>query len=241
MRTRLAGLVLAGCQPKSDSANGKVPSRSAGVARSISSGSALGALAKLAVKPDGPISGYDRIADFGAAWTDGQGASGGHNGCETRDDILRRDLTEVKLEGRCEVESGVLKDPCTGRTIRFTRGRKTSPAVRIDHMVALGNAWQTGAKALSKPVREQLANDPLNLTAADGPANDDKGDDDASGWLPQAAAGFRCEYVARQVAVETKYKLWITPAEKTAMSRTLGGCRGQVLPTESSHEVALKS
>ncbi|MFJ1585968.1 hypothetical protein ACIOC1_21970 [Streptomyces sp. NPDC088197] len=158
MRTRLAGLVLAGCQPKSDSANGKVPARSAGVARSISSGSALGALgalAKLAVKPDGPISGYDRIADFGAAWTDGQGASdgqgapGGHNGCETRDDILRRDLTEVKLEGRCEVESGVLKDPCTGRTIRFTRGRKTSPAVRIDHVVALGNAWQTGAKALS--------------------------------------------------------------------------------------------
>ncbi|MFJ5608426.1 HNH endonuclease family protein [Streptomyces sp. NPDC093221] len=224
-----------------------MPARSAGVARSISSGSALGALAKLAVKPDGPISGYDRIADFGAAWTDGQGASdcqgasGGHNGCETRDDILRRDLTEVKLEGRCEVESGVLKDPCTGRTIRFTRGRKTSPAVRIDPMVALGNAWQTGAKALSKPVREQLANDPLNLTAADGPANDDKGDDDASGWLPQAAAGFRCEYVARQVAVKTKYKLWITSAEKIAMSRILGGCRGRVLPTESSHEVALKS
>jgi hypothetical protein len=235
----LAGVLLAGCQPK-DTADG-VNGKHAPVASSSSGqgGGGAAALARLEVKPDGPITGYDRTADFGPAWTDDQGAPGGHNHCETRDDILRRDLTGVKLKGACEVASGTLHDPYTGKTIHFTRGRGTSLAVQIDHMVALGNAWQTGAKTLPQAVREELANDPLNLITADGPANEGKEDDDASQWVPPDTR-FRCEYVARQIAVKTKYQLWITPAEKTAMNKILGGCHDQALPTETSPEVALK-
>ncbi|MEE4543972.1 HNH endonuclease family protein [Streptomyces sp. V4-01] len=235
----VAVLGVTGCQPK-DLSDGAAPSGGAAVDGSGGGGPAAAALAKLTVRPDGSISTYDRVKDFGQAWTDDQSAPGGHNGCQTRDDILRRDLTGTRLDGRCEVVSGTLKDPYTGKTIRFTRGRGTSLSVQIDHMVALGNAWTTGASRLSQPQREELANDPLNLIAADGPANEGKGDDDAAKWLPQSRA-FHCEYVARQIAVKTKYHLWITTSEKTAMSNVLTACHAQALPTESSREVALAS
>jgi hypothetical protein len=233
-----AMVVVSGCQPR-EITDGAAPSGSA-AAGPEGGGSASAALAKLLVQPDGPISGYDRVKDFGEAWTDDQGAPGGHNLCETRDDILRRDLTSAKLEGKCEVTSGTLVDPYTGKTIHFTRGRSTSLAVQIDHMVALGNAWQTGATRLSQATREELANDPLNLIAADGPANEGKGDDDASRWLPQSGS-FHCTYVARQIAVKAKYHLWVTSPEKAAIAKVLGSCHNQELPTETSKGVALTS
>jgi Protein of unknown function (DUF1524) len=229
-------LALAGCQPRAIS-NG---SGSAGGSGAGASGSAAAALAKLRVKADGSMSTYDRIKDFGPAWTDSTGAPGGHNHCDTRDDILDRDLTGIHLTGRCTVSSGTLKDPYTGRSIPFKRGRSTSSAVQIDHLVPLGNAWITGASGLSPAMRKELANDPLNLVAADGPANMGKGDDDASEWLPKQT-GYDCEYVARQIAVKTKYGLWVDSNEKSAMQRVLNGCHGQALPSESSHEVELKS
>ncbi|WP_329181922.1 HNH endonuclease family protein [Streptomyces sp. NBC_01477] len=232
-------LGVAGCQPK-DVTDGAAPSGQDTAAGSGGGGSAASELAELKVKPDGSISSYDRVKDFGEAWTDQQGAPGGHNHCETRDDILRRDLISVKLDGKCEVESGRLHDPYTGKTIDFTRGRGTSLTVQIDHVVSLGNAWQTGASALPQATREELANDPLNLIAADGPANEGKGDDDASKWLPKSD-GFRCTYVARQIAVKAKYRLWVSTAEKAAISKVLGGCHGQALPTETSRGIALKS
>jgi hypothetical protein len=144
------GMAVTGCQPKdvTDGADSPSPPGHASVDNSGGGGPASAALAK--VKPDGSISTYDRVKDFGEAWTDDQSAPGGHNHCETRDDVLRPDLTEAKLKGKCEVVSGTLKDPYTGKTIRFTRGRGTSLAVQIDHMVALGNAWQTGASSLSQ-------------------------------------------------------------------------------------------
>jgi hypothetical protein len=237
----VVGMALTGCQPK-DLSDGATPSGSVSATTDNSGGggSAAAALAKLTVRPDGSMSSYARVKDFGEAWTDDQSAPGGHNHCETRDDILRRDLTDVKLDGKCEVESGTLKDPYTGKVIHFTRGRSTSLAVQIDHMVPLGNAWQTGAGSLSKSTREELANDPLNLIAADGPANEGKGDDDSSKWLPKSDS-FHCEYVARQIAVKTKYRLWVSTSEKASMTKVLGGCHGQALPTETSHDVALNS
>ena len=214
----------------------------AGTSRAVDNaaagGSAVTVLATLPVRPDQAISTYKRVADFGPAWTDNTSAPGGHNGCDTRDDILRRDLTTVQLHGPCEVESGTLHDPYTGKTIAFHRGRGTSEAVQIDHMVALGNAWQTGAAALPQATREELANDPLNLEAVDGPANEAKGDDDAANWLPPSN-NFRCAYVARQIAVKLKYRLWVTTAEKQAMQNALGDCHDQTVPTESSSGVAL--
>ena len=136
-----------------------------------SANAALTTLSTLKVKGRAPMTGYSRD-QFGPAWTDDTNAPGGHNGCDTRNDILRRDLTTITIKpgsNGCTVLTGVLHDPYTGKTIDFTRGESTSTAVQIDHMVALGDAWQTGAQQISEPKREELANDPLNLQSTDGP------------------------------------------------------------------------
>lgn len=144
------------------------------------------------------------------------------SGCNTREAILTRDLTDIVLKG-CKVQSGTLQDPYTGQTISFMRGQDTSDAVQIDHVVALSNAWATGAFQFDPETRYAISQDPLNLLAVDGPANQDKLDQDASDWLPPYEA-FRCQYVARQISVKAKYHLWVTPAEKSAMQNVLAAC-----------------
>lgn len=197
---------------------------------------ALSALAELPVKAAASSSGYSRD-QFGTAWTDNQDAPGGHNGCDTRDDVLRRDLTNQRLDtDGCTVESGHLDDPYIGKSIDFTRGVGTSSAVQIDHMVALSDAWQTGAQNLTKTLRTELANDPLNLWAVDGPTNDSKGDGDAAEWLPPETSN-DCIYVARQVAVKLSYELWVTQAEHDAIADVLDGCSSLPLPTEADWAV----
>ncbi|MCK9794507.1 DUF1524 domain-containing protein [Isoptericola sp. 4D.3] len=189
-------------------------------------GSALAALEALPVKGRAPKTGYSRD-QFGPAWADVD-----HNGCDTRNDILARDLTGTATEPGthdCVVLSGVLADPYTATTIDFLRGQTTSTAVQIDHVVALSDAWQKGAQQLDGEVRRQLANDPLNLLAVDGPTNSGKGDGDAATWLPPNKA-FRCQYVARQVAVKQAYALWVTQAEHDAIENVLSRCPDQSLP-----------
>ena len=190
------------------------------------SSAALDLLATLPVKGRAPKTGYDR-ALFGQAWSDDVDVEGGHNGCDTRNDVLRRDLTSVKLKPRtrdCVVLSGVLDDPYTGKRITFVRGNKTSNAVQIDHVVALSDAWQKGAQLLSTSRRVDFANDPLNLQAVDGPTNQRKGAGDAATWLPPSKR-CRCTYVSRQVAVKARYGLWVTRAERDAIKRVLADCR----------------
>ena len=127
------------------------------------------------------------------------------------------------------VASGTFADPYTGTTISFVRGNTTSTAVQIDHVVALSDAWQKGAQQLTADERRQLANDPLNLFAADGPANGAKSDSDAATWLPSNKA-FRCEYVARQTAVKAEYRLWMTQAEHDAIAAVLASCPDEPVP-----------
>lgn len=184
-------------------------------------GEALVALEALPVKGRAPKTGYAR-SQFGAGWA----VTGG---CDTRNIILVRDLKQAVVSGNCKVASGQLDDPYTGKRITFQRGSGTSAAVQIDHVVALSNAWQTGAQQLSSEQRQQLANDPLELLAVDGPANQQKGDGDAATWLPSHKP-FRCQYVARQIAVKRKYDLWVTTGEKAAMQRVLATCPGQGVP-----------
>lgn len=201
-------------------------------AQQRSSAPAATALATLPTKGRAPKTGYARTR-FGTAWTDTTDSPLGHNGCDTRNDILRRDLVDetVRTGTRgCVVLSGVLHDPYTARSIAFHRG-STSSAVQIDHVVPLGDAWQTGAQQLSEQQRTQLANDPLELLAVDGPTNESKGDGDAATWLPPDKA-YRCAYVARQVAVKQAYRLWVTAAERAAMVRVLDRCPGQTVPHE---------
>ncbi|WP_420367265.1 HNH endonuclease family protein [Curtobacterium sp. L1-20] len=176
------------------------------------------ALAALPVKGKAPATGYDREGDFGTAWLDVD-----HNGCDTRNDVLARDLDGITRKGPCTVLTGTLVSPYTGDTVHFVRGNRTSTLVQIDHVVALENAWRTGAQQLSQAEREALANDPQNLFAVDGHSNAQKRSGDAATWLP-AAKSFRCTYVEHQVAVKAKYRLWVVPAERDAIARVLDGC-----------------
>ncbi len=185
-------------------------------------GGAAEALAGLPVREAAPSAGYQRTR-FGSSWVDVD-----DNGCRTRDDVLLRDLDDVRLaQDGCTVLSGTLQDPYSGEEIAFRRGEDTSAEVQIDHVVALAAAWRTGAQAFTEDERVRFANDPLELLAVDGSLNGAKGDDDASQWLPPEG---ECEYVARQVAVKSAWGLWVTPAEHGAMAGVLAGCPGQELP-----------
>lgn len=183
------------------------------------------AVESLTVKGRAPKTGYAR-SEFGESWTDDVDVAGGHNGCDTRNDILARDLTAVTFKPGthdCVVLTGELADPYTGKVIDFTRGQGTSTAVQIDHVVALSDAWQKGAQQLTGRERANLANDPRNLLAVDGPANQQKSDSDAASWLPSNKS-FRCTYISKQVEVKAAYNLWVTQAEKDAMIRVLDAC-----------------
>ncbi|MCT4356499.1 HNH endonuclease family protein [Streptomyces sp. Je 1-79] len=199
-----------------------VPDGSASEGAPGARGSALAAVDTLTVKGRAPKSGYER-EKFGRAWADVDG-----NGCGTRDDILKRDLADVRFkDDRCKVATGVLADdPYTGDRVDFVRGRSK---VDIDHLVALSDAWQKGAQKWDAEKRRRFANDPLNLLAVDSSANRRKSDGDAATWLPPNKA-YRCTYVAAQVAVKKKYGVWVTRGERDAMKRVLGGCPDQKLP-----------
>jgi hypothetical protein len=193
---------------------------------------ALALLGALAVKGRAPMTGYSRDA-FGQAWADAN-----RNGCDTRNDILKRDLTARTYKagtGGCVVLTGTLADPYTATDIAFVRGGASE--VDIDHVVALGNGWATGAASWPARKRVAFANDPLNLLAVDAGANRQKGDGDAATWLP-SNKGYRCAYVARQVAVKAKYRLWVTPAERAAVARVLSSCTAQVAPVGTAPTLA---
>jgi hypothetical protein len=177
---------------------------------------ALAALNNLEVKGRAPKTGYAR-SQF-PHWSDPD-----RNGCDARNDTLKRDLTNITYKAgtrECKVIAGQLLDPFSGKVITFST---TKVVIDIDHVVALSNAWQTGAAYFDKNKRSQIANDPLNLLAVDAKLNRKKGDGDAATWLPPNKT-FRCEYVGLQISVKAKYALWVTAAEKTAMEKVLQAC-----------------
>ncbi|WP_084101729.1 DUF1524 domain-containing protein [Demequina sp. NBRC 110051] len=197
-------------------------------ALSDATGTAMAAVLALEVREAASSEGYSR-EQFGDGWVDVD-----RNGCSTRDDMLEERLENVETSGSCTVTAGDLPDPFTGEWIHFERGGASE--VDIDHLVALSAAWTTGAQDLTYSERVSFANDPLNLEPVDAGENRSKGDDDASEWLPPEA-DFRCEYVARQVAVKTKYALWVTPAELDAMVGVLDTCPDQELPSPGDQPV----
>ena len=182
---------------------------------------AIEALKTLEIKGRAPKTDYSR-EKFGSGWQT-------VTGCDMRNIILNRDLEKAVVDNKCNVSSGILNDPYTGKIINFKRGGGTSDAVQIDHVVALSDAWQKGAQLLTPEKRIQLANDPLELLAVDGNANQEKSNSDAASWLPPNKS-FRCQYVARQIAVKQKYSLWVTRSEYTIMVSILSKCDGQILP-----------
>lgn len=178
-------------------------------------------LAKLEVKGRAPKTGYSRT-QFYKQWPD-------LDGCSLRQRIIKREFGDTaKLDANCNVVAGSFLEPYNGVAMEFSTKAQISKALQIDHIVALSDAWQKGAKYHSKAIRYQIATDPLNLIAADGPANMQKSDSDAASWLPKNKA-FRCQYVARQIAVKYKYQLWVSQAEHDAMKQVLSTCPNQLI------------
>lgn len=189
---------------------------------SLQSERAVDVLATLVIKGRAPKTGYSR-SQFSDGWAT-------IDGCDVRNRILATQLTQIETgSDGCAVLAGVLDDPYSGREQVFIRGEMSSSEVQIDHVVALSDAWQKGAQMLSSLERLAFANDALNLLAVNGELNQQKGDSDAASWLPPNRA-FRCQYVARQIAVKAKYELWVSEAEQAAMRRVLGSCPNQVVP-----------
>jgi len=180
---------------------------------------ALTVLNSLEVKGRAAKTGYAR-SQF-PHWSDPD-----RNGCDARNDTLKRDLTQIIFKSGtrdCKVLTGQLLDPFSDKIISFSSAKSM---IDIDHVVALSNAWQTGAAYFDKTKRAAIANDPLNLIAVDAKLNRQKGDGDAATWLPPLKS-YRCDYVARQIAVKAKYGLWVTQPEKGAIIKLLEKCEGQ--------------
>ncbi|HHV22702.1 MAG TPA: DUF1524 domain-containing protein [Propionibacterium sp.] len=179
------------------------------------------ALAMTPVKEHTATPGYDRRSfNF-------NGFDFDRNGCDTRNDILRRDLTDPVIKpgsNGCRVESGVLHDRYSGDTLSVTRDQ-----VDIDHVVSLGNAWVSGAITWPVEKRQEFANDPLNLVATQSRFNRTKAEHDVTGWLPPHVPA-QCPFVARQLAVKWRYDLAVSPAEHDVMAEVLAGCPGLPLP-----------
>jgi hypothetical protein len=174
------------------------------------------------------IRGYDYHRDaFGDTWTDDNPAPGGHNGCDTRNDILDRDLvdkTYVSIK-RCPtaVATGTLHDPYTNDTIAFVRGAQVGAAVQIDHIVPLALAWDLGARNWTDDMRLRFANDPANLIAVQGQANQDKGDKEPALWMPPNSA-FRCQYAMQFIAVLRGYALPIDEPSADVLRQAADTC-----------------
>lgn len=181
-----------------------------------SADSALAAdvLEKIEVKGRAPKTGYAR-EEFYNGWPI-------VDGCSLRQKIIKREFGESAVLDGCNVVAGEYEEPYTGEYRSFA-SRDEISKLQIDHVVALSDAWQKGAQNLDKSERYEIATDPLNLLAVDGAANQAKSDGDAATWLPSNKR-FRCQYVARQVSVKYKYRLWVTEAEKNAIAQVLKNC-----------------
>ncbi|WP_019204044.1 HNH endonuclease family protein [Tsukamurella sp. 1534] len=209
----------------SDRSGGSVVAGTAAPSAAPPDGAPLAGVAIVAARERAPER-YRRAA-FGEAWTDDQSAPQGHNGCDTRNDVLNRDLTEkthVRTSGcPAAVATGVLADPYSGTTMRFQRGQKTSAKVQIDHIVPLAYAWDMGAWSWDDATRTRFANDPRNLVAVDGPANENKSDSPPGRWMPSNER-FHCQYARQFAFVAREYRLSVDRSSAAVVDRAVGTC-----------------
>ncbi|GAA2401961.1 HNH endonuclease family protein [Streptomyces glaucosporus] len=176
----------------------------------------------LATKGRGPGTGYDRD-EFGYAWMDtADGVPFARNGCDTRNDLIRRDGQNLRFRSGsdCVVVSMTLADPYTGKEIDWRK--RDAAEVQIDHVVPLSYAWRMGASRWPEDKRERFANDPLNLLPVEGRANAAKGDSGPASWLPPDRR-IRCAYAVRFAQVALEYELPVTAPDKSMMIRQCGG------------------
>lgn len=168
-----------------------------------------------------------RRGAFGSAWDDDNSAPGGRNGCDTRDEILARDLIDKTFTStkRCPqaVAGGTLRDPYTNATVAFLRGNQVGASVQIDHIVPLAFAWDMGARDWNDGLRKRFANDPANLIAVAGQANQDKGDQAPGEWMPPNQA-FWCQYAVQFIEVVRGYRLAVDEASAHKLLEATQSC-----------------
>ncbi|MDQ0831470.1 hypothetical protein QF032_003314 [Streptomyces achromogenes] len=177
---------------------------------------------ELPTKGRGPKTGYDRDK-FGYAWMDtADGVPLARNGCDTRNDLMRRDGQNLRFRtgSDCVVIAMTLHDPYTGTTIDWRKQKAAE--VQIDHVVPLSYSWQMGSSRWPAAKRKRLANDVLNLIPVEGRANSAKGDSGPASWLPPDKS-IRCAYAVRFAQVAVKYEMPVTAADEQAMLRQCGG------------------
>ncbi|WP_181009870.1 HNH endonuclease family protein [Ornithinimicrobium sufpigmenti] len=183
----------------------------------------IAALGSLTVIDDGTSlarTAYDRDF-FGQRWLDVD-----RNGCDTRNDTLRRDLDDLAVrEGTqgCVAQSGVLVDAYTGEEFVFERGTAHAGELHVDHIVALSDAWHKGAEGWSEDRRAEFANDPTNLVVTFGPVNLSKGANDAASWVPPDEDAW-CGFAVHVVWVKEEYDLAVTEDEVDSLGQLLSTC-----------------
>jgi hypothetical protein len=185
----------------------------------------------LVTKPENTRSKYNRVKDFGKSWYDAD-----KNGCDTRNDILKRDImnyaketgvSDIKFMDKkhCKVESGTLSDVYSGNIIKFQYGKDTSNSIQIDHIVALKDAWMSGAQDWSENERLNYANDPFILISASGSENAKKGDGVKNHlWIPSSNPSYVCDYIAKRIEIKYLYKLWLLNDEELVSKQILTTC-----------------
>lgn len=189
----------------------------------------LGAVRVVAERPH--PGGYERDCGagqgcvFGPAWSDDHDGPGGRDGCDTRNNVLARQLTEVDYRPGthgCVVQSGRLADPYTGARIVFRR--ENARQIPVDHIYPLAAAWDLGAAAWPPQQRIEFANDiDYNLQATEHSANTAKSDSTPAEWLPPARAG-HCYYAGRYLTVALRYRLPITAADHAVLRDIAATC-----------------
>jgi len=223
------GAVLTGCdadelptlgQPASGASTAPTTGGGAQTAQAVAR-----ARADLAAIPVRTIPGKDPSYErelFGDPWSDaGVGVAAARNGCDTRNDILKRDgrpgTVRFKAGTRdCKVIAGTWSSPYTGATLTMPR------QLDIDHIVPLARAWASGAKSWPAQRRLNFANDPDNLQAVDRSSNRSKSDLGPSAWRPRKP--YQCAYAIAYLRPVKKYQLPLSKADVAALRDMLATC-----------------
>lgn len=160
--------------------------------------------------------GYDR--DLFPTWTDADG-----DGCNARREVLiAESLTAATVGPGCSLTGGTWYSAYDGLT--FT----DIADVSIDHVVALAEAWDSGASGWDAARRERFANDlgvPWTLIGVSEPSNSAKSDLDPTDWLPDDAND-RCDFVADWLAVKVRWSLTVDQREHDALADLAAACPG---------------
>jgi hypothetical protein len=181
------------------------------------SGTGLQLLARLASAPEYP-NGYARA--LFVHWIDAD-----RDGCSTRNEVLIKESRTMARTGAGCVVAGSWRSAYDGATTT------KASSFDIDHVVALKEAWDSGAWAWTQARRQDYANDlgdSRSLRAVSAASNRSKSDKDPALWLPPLTS-FRCTYATEWVVVKVRWTLSVDAAERTALKRILAACPARTI------------